>query len=106
MLLYTEKSMNSYLIEIVRLSASKLSVEDYQWLEPSELLEQIKAQRTDVYSKLEAFFSAYKKWHAFHVNVENEGKAGNLSAEETNELHQLIKNRDSLRKELAASFVK
>ncbi len=104
MLWFTENDMKNFLGEIVRITSNRLKVKDWEWLYPTELLEQIKEKNAEVHSKLEAFFAAYRSWHAFHVKIDSEGKSGKLSSAENAELMSLIEKRDSSRKALMKAF--
>ena len=100
MLWLSENDLKNFFGEVIRNVAKELEVSEWEWLFHSELLEQIKAQDSAVAAKLESFFAAYKSWHGFHVKVDQENKAGNLSPAETAELQTLISARDAAREAL------
>ncbi|MGB9577794.1 MAG: hypothetical protein ACPL3S_00840 [Halothiobacillaceae bacterium] len=100
MLWLSENDLKNFFGEVIRNVAKEMKLNEWEWQFHSELLEQIKLQNAAVSQKLDAFFDAYKKWHAFHVQVEQDNKAGNLSPQETNELTTLISARDASREAL------
>jgi len=100
MLWLSENDLKIFFGEVIRNVAKELRVNEWEWLFHSELLEQIKGQNSAVAAKLDSFFSAYKNWHSFHVKVDPENKAGNLSPAENSELQTLIAARDAAREAL------
>jgi hypothetical protein len=100
MLWLSENDLKNFFSEVIRNVAKKMNLKEWEWQSNFELLEQIRSQNAAVSQKLDAFFDAYKKWHAFHLQVEHDKKTGNLSAQETKELTDLISKRDTSRKVL------
>ncbi|WP_156427334.1 hypothetical protein [Novosphingobium sp. Fuku2-ISO-50] len=49
---------------------------------------------------LTEFADAYCAWYQFHLEIYRQGKSGNLSSQETDELRQLIDRRDAARRAL------
>ena len=104
MLRFTENDLKDFLKDVIHKVAEELNVEHWEWKGASELLENIKSKNAPVYSKLEAFLSAYEKWHKFHVEIDRGEKAGKLDDGERKQLQALIHNKDSSRRELITSI--
>ncbi|OHE57630.1 MAG: hypothetical protein A2Z47_13200 [Thermodesulfovibrio sp. RBG_19FT_COMBO_42_12] len=100
MLWLSENDLKNFFGEVIRNVAKELKVKEWEWLFHTELLEQIKNKNAAVSEKLEAFFTAYKNWHDFHVKVDSENKAGSLSTEENNERQNHISAREAARETL------
>lgn len=98
------KILKEDVIEMTRIIARnisrKLKIEDPDFKSAPELIEAIKRLDSETYGLMDVFLNAYHEWYNFHKKVDQEGKAGNLSGTETEELANLIKTKDSARKNL------
>ena len=104
MLWMTENDLKIFFGETIRNVSRELKIKDWQWQHHSELLEKITESSKSAREKLDSFFSEYKKWHDFHVKINEQGNFGNLSQKEDQELQELITKRDSSRENLLSSI--
>ena len=82
---------------VVLSAAIKLRIQDAE-LEPvTKLLELILQANPALGAALVNFLAAYDFWYNFHCKLDAAGKAGNLSASETENLTAFIDARDSTR---------
>ncbi|KYF51439.1 hypothetical protein BE08_08310 [Sorangium cellulosum] len=81
----------------VRQTASRLRIDDVEWKNIDELLEEIALRDQDAHESLQDFLKAYMAWFEFHQKVDRQGKAGRLDAREQAELTRLIDNRNRAR---------
>jgi hypothetical protein len=81
----------------IRTTASKLGVSDVEWKVTDELLPLIKEKDDKTYDFLITFIEAYSEWFKFHEQIESLGRTGNLNAQETKQLRELIAKRDATR---------
>jgi hypothetical protein len=81
-------------------AAYKLGLQDAEQRSLTALRLDIQARNPHVAAALDAFVRAYRQWYAFHVRIDAKEKQGNLSLQETNELHSLIREREDTRTQL------
>ena len=73
--------------------------EDNQLHVPDEVAAMIAASGQHQ-AALQRFIDAYQAWWGFHLEIEQAGKSGNMSAAENNTLIGLITERDEAKKVL------
>jgi len=100
MIWLSESDLNNFFGEVVRSVAKEIKLTDWELYFHTELLEQIRSRNAVVSQKLDAFFDSYKKWHAFHVEIERGNKVGGLSAHEKEEMQAFMSARDASREAL------
>jgi len=77
--------------------AQKLNLRDVDLKGTNELLDDIRATDQDTYALLKSFLGAWNAWFEFHARIEKEGKTGNVSEPERNEIHARIRAKDEAR---------
>jgi hypothetical protein len=103
-LYFTEKDVEDLDYFTTLSAAYKLGIQDAERQSLTALRLDIQARNPHVAAVLDAFVRAYRQWHAFHVRIDAEGKEGNLSPQETNELHSLMREREDARVQLVKVF--
>jgi len=99
MLFLSQMEVEDHLVRCRRIVGSRLGI-DVNALSEEEFLSELKLRFSSAGTLFEKFKNSYRSWHAFHVRIDKEGKSGNLSEKERDELHQLITERDESRKAL------
>ena len=82
--------------------AKKLGIENTDFKNFSELTEDIRQKDNVAHEKLISFLESYEKWLKFHARIDDDGKAGHLSGNETEELLIFTNQKDLARSELVS----
>jgi len=80
--------------------AKGLGVENHEWKSTAELADDIRKLNSSVAALLGKFIDTYESWFALHLNIDETGAAGNLSAEQNQRLIAAIEQRDHTRQAL------
>lgn len=98
--------MNDYEVahmkaHIFQRTASALGIDPELYVS-SELPGQIRASNQEMGARLDAFVTAFDAWRAFHKRIDDEGRHGQLTGNETAELVRLDREKDAARARLLA----
>jgi hypothetical protein len=85
---------------IARNISRKLGVRKPDFKSVPELIDEIQSLDSATYDIMDKFLKTYHEWFNFHKRIDQQGNQGNLSSAETEELTNLIQQRDSIREEL------
>lgn len=85
---------------VIRHVATRLGISDAVLFSDVELMPLISSRNGEVATSLASFLKAHQAWSDFHVKIERDCRAGNLTEAEHGELALLIENRDRTRTEL------
>jgi hypothetical protein len=82
---------------VIRHVSIRLGIGHAELFADDELIPLIRSRNGEVATALASFLEAHQAWSDFHVRIEREDRAGNLSVSEHEELGLLIEKRDRTR---------
>ena len=94
--------LETILGQAVRLTGSRVGVENAEFYSVDEIRELVKQKHAQVSEPLESFVNSYWQWFDFHRRIEAQGKEGNLDQDEHGQLAELVKQRNQTRQQLLA----
>lgn len=102
MLLVSKEDVAVHIHQCIQLTAKRLGLQEIEWKDSDDLFSEIEEMDGSVYATLQAYFTAYRQWHDFHVWIETHGKASRLDDHEKKRLKILMQERDDKRQAIIA----
>lgn len=102
----TQYDVDRYLAELPRVVAKEVGVEDYEFLDLTELGDAIFKKKPEAFVKLDGFVKIYREWWDFQVEKKPAMQQGHLSQTDFEKNLKLQEKRDEARKALIAEVRK
>lgn len=96
----TQYDVDRYLAELPRVVAKEVGVEDYEFLDLTELGDAIFKKKPEAFVKLDAFVKVYREWWSFQVEKKPAMDQGHLGQSDFEHNLKLQEKRDEARKAL------
>ena len=97
MMLITDQDAAQLIDFSIRYTCVKLRISEFGIIEHEVLLHAIESVNPDVHKLLMDFLTSYAAWFELHKEIDRQGKAGRLSADETKQLIAFSDRKDKAR---------
>lgn len=97
---FTKQDLYTFYQQLFMTVAKRLKISDYEWKSALELLNEMQKVDSLVADKLLSFVDTYQVWYNVHVEIDESGNSGNLTASQSFDLANAITNRDTTRENL------
>lgn len=106
MLYQSQSEINAFYVRVIQAVAGNptVAISDWEFKSTVELLDEISVIHPSICTLLKSFLKDYQTWYDVHVEIDDAGTAGNLTAEQQDKLNSAINNRDVTRASLLAAL--